>query len=54
VRSSLGRPSALTDTQVKEIVEKRSERASLRQLASQYGVSRAAIQRAQKKSTASG
>lgn len=46
----LGRPSALTETQQRDILAKRSEGLSLGALAKQYGVSRAAIQRAERKS----
>ena len=46
---ALGRPSALTSSQLVEVGEKRAAGASLGQLAKQYGVSRAAIQRAEKK-----
>ncbi|RYG99146.1 MAG: recombinase family protein [Alphaproteobacteria bacterium] len=46
---SLGRPSALTEKQLIEVGERRSAGASLGDLAKQYGVSRAAIQRAEKR-----
>lgn len=46
---ALGRPQALTDTQQKEILAARAEGASLGLLAQRYRVSRAAIQRVQKR-----
>src|SRR5690348_2796966 len=45
---ALGRPSALTPEQQAEVRRKRAEGASLGQLAKDYSVSRAAIQRVQK------
>jgi len=45
----LGRPSALSGTQQAEIRERRSAGHSLRVLADEYGVSRAAIQRVEKR-----
>lgn len=44
----LGRPSALSKPQLKEITMKRSEGASLGALAAEYGVSRSAVHRATK------
>ncbi len=49
---ALGRPSALTATQQAEIVRRRSEGFSLGLLAKEYGVSRAAIQRVEKRAMA--
>lgn len=46
---ALGRPSALTAEQKSEVRRKRSEGVSLGALAKAYGVSRAAIQRAEKR-----
>ena len=46
---ALGRPSALTSDQLAEVRSKRAEGVSLGALAKAYGVSRAAIQRAQKR-----
>lgn len=46
---ALGRPSALTAGQLAEVRRKRSEGMSLGALAKSYGVSRAAIQRAEKR-----
>jgi putative DNA-invertase from lambdoid prophage Rac len=46
---ALGRPSALTVDQLAEVRRKRSEGVSLGTLAKAYGVSRAAIQRAEKR-----
>ena len=46
---ALGRPAALTEEQQQEVVAKRAEGASLGDLAKQYGVSRSAIQRVQKR-----
>lgn len=46
---ALGRPSALTVEQLAEVRRKRSEGVSLGTLAKAYGVSRAAIQRAEKR-----
>jgi putative DNA-invertase from lambdoid prophage Rac len=46
---SLGRPAALTSDQQDIIRQKRAEGVSLGVLAKQYGVSRAAIQRVQKR-----
>ncbi len=46
---ALGRPSALTAEQITEVRRKRSEGASLGTLAKAYGVSRAAIQRAERR-----
>lgn len=45
----LGRPSALTGEQQQEVLAKRAEGVSLGDLAKQYGVSRSAIQRVQKR-----
>lgn len=45
----LGRPQALTSEQQKEIIAARAKGASLGVLAVQYGVSRAAIQRVEKR-----
>ena len=45
----LGRPSALSVEQLAEVRRKRSEGVSLGALAKAYGVSRAAIQRAEKR-----
>lgn len=44
----LGRPSALSDAQRQEVVDRRAHGASLGLLAKEFGVSRAAIQRAVK------
>ncbi|WP_066782267.1 recombinase family protein [Sphingomonas sp. CCH5-D11] len=46
---TLGRPSALTDAQQAQIRTQRSTGVSLGALAKQYGVSRAAIQRVEKR-----
>jgi putative DNA-invertase from lambdoid prophage Rac len=46
---ALGRPSSLTPAQVAEVRHKRSDGVSLGTLAKVYGVSRAAIQRAEKR-----
>jgi len=46
---ALGRPSALTEEQQQEVLAKRAEGVSLGDLAKQYGVSRSAIQRVQKR-----
>jgi putative DNA-invertase from lambdoid prophage Rac len=46
---ALGRPSSLTAEQLTEVRRKRSEGVSLGALAKAYGVSRAAIQRAEKR-----
>ena len=46
---ALGRPSSLTTEQLSEVRRKRSEGVSLGALAKAYGVSRAAIQRAEKR-----
>lgn len=46
---ALGRPSVLTDGQLADVVRRRSEGVSLGVLAKEYGVSRAAIQRAEKR-----
>lgn len=46
---ALGRPSALSDEAQGEIIEKRRDGLSLATLAKQYGVSRAAIQRVEKR-----
>ncbi|WP_394648233.1 recombinase family protein [uncultured Sphingomonas sp.] len=46
---ALGRPQALTSGQQKEIIAARAKGASLGVLAAQYGVSRAAIQRVEKR-----
>lgn len=46
----LGRPSSLTAEQLEEVRRKRATGASLGVLAKQYGVSRSAIQRAEKTS----
>ncbi|MDQ4420059.1 recombinase family protein [Sphingobium sp. DEHP117] len=46
---ALGRPSALTAAQLSEVQAKRASGVSLGALAKEYGVSRAAIQRAEKK-----
>lgn len=45
----LGRPTSLTDAQQKAVVQRRADGASLGVLAKEYGVSRAAIQRAEKR-----
>lgn len=45
----LGRPAALTGTQQAEVLRRRSEGVSLSVLAKDYGVSRAAIQRIEKR-----
>lgn len=45
----LGRPSALTDAQKEAVLAKRSQGLSLGVLAKEYGVSRAAIQRIQRR-----
>lgn len=49
VGKRLGRPAALTDTQCAEIRAARGQGQSYGQLASQYGVSRSAIQRAEQR-----
>lgn len=49
---ALGRPSALSDIDRQEILRKREEGVSLGVLAKAYGVSRAAIQRVQRRSPA--
>jgi putative DNA-invertase from lambdoid prophage Rac len=46
---ALGRPSTLSDAARQEIIQKRREGVSLGLLAKQYGVSRAAIQRVEKR-----
>lgn len=46
---ALGRPSSLSPEQVAEVQRKRTEGVSLGALAKAYGVSRAAIQRAEKR-----
>ncbi len=46
---ALGRPAALTPGQQQEIRQRRSEGVSLGALAKEYGVSRAAIQRVEKR-----
>lgn len=46
---TLGRPSSLSADQLAEVRRKRTEGASLGSLAKAYGVSRAAIQRAEKR-----
>lgn len=46
---ALGRPSSLTEDQQQEVLAKRAEGVSLNDLAKQYGVSRSAIQRVQKR-----
>jgi len=46
---ALGRPPALSDTAREEIIQKRREGISLGALAKQFGVSRAAIQRVEKR-----
>lgn len=46
---ALGRPAALTEEQQQEVLAKRAEGVSLGDLAKQYGVSRSAIQRVQKR-----
>ncbi len=46
---TLGRPQALTSDQQKEIIAARAKGASLGVLSKQYGVSRAAIQRVEKR-----
>jgi putative DNA-invertase from lambdoid prophage Rac len=48
---TLGRPSALSATQHADIRKRRSEGVSLGVLAREYGVSRAAIQRVEKRDT---
>ena len=48
----VGRPSSLTDTDRAAIIAKRREGVSLGALAKDYGVSRAAIQRVEKRATA--
>ncbi len=47
----LGRPRSLTDAQHKEILSQRAEGVSLGVLAARYGVTRAAIQRVEKRAT---
>lgn len=49
---SLGRPQSLTDDQQRDIIAQRRTGASLGALAKQYGVSRAAIQRVEKRAAA--
>lgn len=46
---ALGRPAALSSSQLAEVKAKRAEGFSLGELAKAYGVSRAAIQRAERK-----
>ena len=46
----LGRPSSLTPDQQETVRNKRSQGASLGKLAKEYGVSRSAIQRAERQS----
>jgi len=46
---ALGRPQALTDDQQRTIIEKRRQGVSLGTLAKEYSVSRAAIQRVEKR-----
>ncbi|AEG50068.1 Resolvase domain protein [Sphingobium chlorophenolicum L-1] len=46
---ALGRPQALTDDQQRTIIEKRKQGVSLGALAREYAVSRAAIQRVEKR-----
>ena len=46
---ALGRPQALTDDQQRDIIEKRKQGVSLGALAKEYAVSRAAIQRVEKR-----
>lgn len=46
---ALGRPTALSETQQADVRQRRGEGASLGLLAKEYGVSRAAIQRAEKR-----
>jgi putative DNA-invertase from lambdoid prophage Rac len=46
---SVGRPAALSEEQRRAVIKSRNEGASLGQLAKQYGVSRAAIQRVEKR-----
>jgi len=46
---ALGRPQALTDDQQRDIIEKRKQGVSLGALAKEYDVSRAAIQRVEKR-----
>lgn len=48
---TLGRPSSLSADQLAEVRRKRTEGASLGALAKAYGVSRAAIQRAEKRAS---
>lgn len=48
---ALGRPAALSAGQQQDIRQRRSQGASLGVLAKEYGVSRAAIQRAEKRGT---
>jgi putative DNA-invertase from lambdoid prophage Rac len=50
----LGRPSALTAAQHADVVRRRSEGVSLGVLAKEYGVSRAAIQRVEKRGLTGG
>ena len=45
----LGRPTALSETAQGEIIQRRLEGISLGVLAKEYGVSRAAIQRVEKR-----
>lgn len=47
----LGRPQSLTDQQQRDIIDARAKGFSLGALAKQYGVSRAAIQRVEKRSS---
>jgi len=49
---SLGRPAALSEVQQQDIITRRSAGQSLGVLAKEFGVSRAAIQRVQKRSIA--
>lgn len=49
---ALGRPSALSEESQEEIIQKRRDGVSLATLAKQYGVSRAAIQRVEKRRAA--
>lgn len=50
---SLGRPAALSEVQQRDIIARRVEGHSLGTLAKEYGVSRAAIQRVEKRRLAS-
>lgn len=49
---ALGRPQSLTDDQQRDIIAQRRAGASLGALAQRYGVSRAAIQRVEKRAAA--